>query len=99
MSPPWSAPRSRLATIAGAPAGGAPARDVGELVERLAERARDQHPRPGRHVGDRIVADDEFPPLQPVLQDAETAVVFVGVALVRVGVLALRIVDEMAELA
>ena len=77
----------------------APARDVGKRVERLAERLGDQHPRPRGHVGDRIVvAKEEGAPLEPALEHAEAARVFVGVALPRIGVLALRIIDEMAEL-
>src|SRR5205814_10349730 len=76
----------------------APPRDVRKLLKRLTERLRDQHPWPGRHVGDRILAEDEFAPFQPPLQHAEAAVVFVGVALVRIRVLALHVVDEMAEL-
>src|SRR5216683_2458964 len=77
----------------------APARNIGKFVERLAQRLRYQHPRPARHVDDRIIADDEFAALQPALQDAEAAIVFVGIALVRIGVPALGVIDEMAELA
>src|ERR1700736_1783693 len=69
---------------------GAPARDIGEFLDRLAERLGDQHPRPRGHVGDRILAEDELAPIEPAVEHAETAVVFVGVALVRIGVLAPR---------
>ena len=77
----------------------APAGDIGEIVERLTERLGDQHPGPRGHISDRIFVDNVFSRLQPPLQDAQAAVVFVGVALVRIGMLPLSVVDVVAELA
>src|SRR5262252_7025846 len=45
----------------------APTGDVGEFVERLAERFRNQHPGPARHIGNRILVEDELAPVQAAL--------------------------------
>ena len=76
----------------------APASDIWKIIERLAQRLGNQHPRPRRHIGDRVIVEDKFAPVEPAFEHAEAAIVFVGIALVRIGVLALRVVDKMAEL-
>src|SRR5215472_4598034 len=76
----------------------APPRDPGKIVERLAQWLGDQHPGPRRHVGDRILVENELAAAQPALEHPEAAVVLVGIALVRVRVLARRVIDEMAQL-
>ena len=51
------------------------------------------------HIGDRVVAEDETTTLEPTLENPKAAVVLVGITLMRIGVVARRIIDEMAELA
>src|ERR1019366_4478594 len=81
-----------------------PTGDVGEFVQRLAERLRNQYPGPANHVDNGIVAQNVAPPLQPPFQHPEATIVFTRVALMRVAVIgfavdAFGIIDEVAELA
>ena len=78
----------------------APASNVGEGVQRGPQRFGDQHPGPGDHIANRVVvAEDIRPTVELALQHPDTAVIFIGVAGVRIRVFAGRIIDEMAELA
>jgi len=76
----------------------APAGDVGELVERLAERFGDQHPWPARHIGYRVVVEGEVAVSEAAFEHTETAVVLVGIALAGIRMLTLSVIDEVAEL-
>src|SRR6478736_91797 len=71
----------------------APTRDVGEFLQSLTQRLRDQHPGKRSHIGDRILVENILASFQPSFQHAQAAVVLVGIALMRIVMLALRIID------
>jgi hypothetical protein len=95
-----------LGRIGARQAPGLPCHDVGEILQAepltaLEVRLQALHPWEDRHVGYGVsVLNDKLPPLQPLLNDAQQALGFVGVPLHRVRVQALILgkLGEMPEL-